>query len=114
MDIDPNNALMTGRARYPSLEGRVVFVTGGASGIGASVVEHFCDQGSRVAFVDVRSDLAEALASDIVARGLPRPWYRECDLRAAWPVGKMIDRLSRKLRFLSFTQSSQRLLLLAR
>ncbi len=81
MDTDPNNALMTGRARYPSLEGRVVFVTGGASGIGASVVEHFCDQGSRVAFVDVRSDLAEALASDIVARGLPRPWYRECDLR---------------------------------
>ncbi len=81
METDLNNALMPGRAKYPSLDGRVVLITGGASGIGASIVEHFCDQGSRVAFLDVRNDLAEALASDIVARGLPRPWYRECDLR---------------------------------
>ena len=81
METDLNNALMPGRAKYPSLDGRVVLVTGGASGIGAGIVEHFCDQGSRVAFLDVRSDLADALASDLAARGLPRPWYRECDLR---------------------------------
>ena len=81
MATDPNNALMPGRARYPSLAGRVVLITGGASGIGASIVEHFCDQGSRVAFLDVRSDLANSLVADIAARKLPRPWYRECDLR---------------------------------
>ena len=81
MPHDPNHALMPGRAQYPSLAGRVVFVTGGASGIGASLVEHFCDQGSRVAFVDVRSDLAAALVTQIAARGLPPPWYSECDLR---------------------------------
>ncbi|NDP42915.1 MAG: SDR family oxidoreductase, partial [Aromatoleum sp.] len=81
MEPDPNIALMPGRAQYPSLAGRVVFISGGASGIGASIVLHFCDQGSRVAFVDVRSDLAQALIADIAARGLPRPWYRECDLR---------------------------------
>ena len=39
-------------ARYPSLQGKVTLITGGASGIGASMVEHFAAQGSRVAFVD--------------------------------------------------------------
>ena len=81
MTHQPDASLMTGGARYPSLAGRTVFVTGGASGIGSSIVEHFCDQGSRVAFVDVRTDLATALVAGIAARGLPPPWYRECDLR---------------------------------
>jgi NAD(P)-dependent dehydrogenase (short-subunit alcohol dehydrogenase family) len=40
-------------ATYPSLGGRVVLVTGGARGIGASIVERFCTQGSRVAFLDL-------------------------------------------------------------
>ncbi|MBM3627176.1 MAG: 3-oxoacyl-ACP reductase, partial [Alphaproteobacteria bacterium] len=40
-------------ATYPSLRDRPVFVTGGGSGIGDSVVEHFCAQGSRVTFVDL-------------------------------------------------------------
>ncbi|MCP4303592.1 MAG: 3-oxoacyl-ACP reductase, partial [bacterium] len=38
-------------SRYPSLEGQVVFVTGGGSGIGAGTVEAFAEQGARVAFV---------------------------------------------------------------
>ena len=81
MHPDPNNALLPGRANFPSLKGRVVLVTGGASGIGASIVEHFCDQGSRVAFLDVRDDLAAVLISDLAARGLPPPWFQKCDLR---------------------------------
>ena len=35
-------------AIYPSLEGRSVFITGGGSGIGESLVEHFCRQGAKV------------------------------------------------------------------
>ena len=44
---------MTRTASYPSLEDRVAFVTGGGSGIGASIVEHLCAQRARVAFVDI-------------------------------------------------------------
>ena len=39
-------------ATYPSLRGRVVLVTGGASGIGAEIVAQFARQGSHVAFLD--------------------------------------------------------------
>ncbi|HJW10291.1 MAG TPA: 3-oxoacyl-ACP reductase, partial [Albitalea sp.] len=35
-------------ARYPSLQGRVVFLTGGSSGMGADMVAHFAAQGARV------------------------------------------------------------------
>jgi NAD(P)-dependent dehydrogenase (short-subunit alcohol dehydrogenase family) len=41
-----------GFARYPSLAGKVVLVTGGASGIGAEVVAAFAGQDARVAFLD--------------------------------------------------------------
>ena len=62
-------------ARYPSLEGRVVLVTGGASGIGASLVEHFADQRARIAFLDIDRPAGEAVAARTGALFLP------CDLR---------------------------------
>ena len=40
-------------ARYPSLLDRVVFITGGGSGIGAAMVEAFVAQKANVAFVDI-------------------------------------------------------------
>ena len=39
-------------ADYPSLAGRGVFITGGATGIGAALVEAFHGQGAKVAFID--------------------------------------------------------------
>ena len=39
--------------KYYDLENKRVFVTGGGSGIGASIVEHFCKQDSEVYFVDI-------------------------------------------------------------
>ena len=68
-------------ASYPSLEDRAVFVTGGGSGIGASIVEHLCEQRARVAFVDILREASQALVERIRARGLPPPAFIPCDLR---------------------------------
>jgi D-xylose 1-dehydrogenase len=68
-------------ASYPSLEDRVVFVTGGGSGIGASIVEHLCAQRARVTFVDIQREVSEALVTRVAARGLPAPSFIGCDLR---------------------------------
>jgi len=46
------------QVKYYDLENKNVFVSGGGSGIGASIVEHFCEQGSNVFFVDI--DLGES------------------------------------------------------
>ncbi len=40
-------------AKYFDLKNKKVFITGGGSGIGASIVEHFCEQNSEVYFVDI-------------------------------------------------------------
>src|SRR5439155_19444984 len=68
-------------ASYPSLEARVAFVTGGGSGIGASIVEHLCAQHARVAFVDIDRVSSEALVKTITDRGHPAPTFIPCDLR---------------------------------
>ena len=68
-------------ARYPSLEGRSVLVTGGGSGIGAQIVRRFCEQGSRVAFLDVDRSASELLVDEIEAQGVKPPSFLPCDLR---------------------------------
>jgi NAD(P)-dependent dehydrogenase (short-subunit alcohol dehydrogenase family) len=50
-------------AIYPSLKGRSVFVSGGGSGIGASIVEHLAAQGSKVAFVDINEPASKEVAA---------------------------------------------------
>jgi NAD(P)-dependent dehydrogenase (short-subunit alcohol dehydrogenase family) len=68
-------------ATYPSLRDRVVFVTGGGSGIGASIVEHFVEQGSRVAFVDIDRAAAEGMCQRVEADARHKPLYMYCDVR---------------------------------
>jgi NAD(P)-dependent dehydrogenase (short-subunit alcohol dehydrogenase family) len=68
---------MQPKATYPDLAGRSVFITGGGSGIGASLTEAFASQGSKVAFVDIARDASEALA----ARLPNAPLFIPCDIR---------------------------------
>jgi NAD(P)-dependent dehydrogenase (short-subunit alcohol dehydrogenase family) len=68
-------------AVYPSLKGRVTLITGGASGIGESLVEHFCAQGARVTFVDIAADAAQRLVERVKAKGHAAPRFIRCDLK---------------------------------
>lgn len=72
---------MSSWANYPSLKGRSVFVSGGGSGIGAQIVRRFCEQGSKVAFVDVDRGASEALVDTLAGEGVTAPMFIHCDLR---------------------------------
>jgi NAD(P)-dependent dehydrogenase (short-subunit alcohol dehydrogenase family) len=64
------------RAAYPSLAGKRVLVTGGATGIGAALVEGFARQGARVVFLDIDETAGSALAGRIDGAT-----FIACDLR---------------------------------
>jgi D-xylose 1-dehydrogenase len=68
------------RARYPSLAGKRVLVTGGASGIGEGLVEAFVGQGARVLFCDIADDAARAVVARLAPGAAHAPLYRRCDL----------------------------------
>ena len=84
-------------AVYPSLRDRVVFITGGASGIGAEHVAQFCEQGAKVAFVDIADDAARALVARIGAAGHSPPLYRHCDLKDVIALQAVIAEIGRQL-----------------
>jgi NAD(P)-dependent dehydrogenase (short-subunit alcohol dehydrogenase family) len=70
-------------AQYPSLRDAMVLITGGASGIGAAMVEHFALQASRVAFLDVDDASAANLVQQLQPRVLHYPYFVHCDLTDA-------------------------------
>jgi len=67
-------------ARYASLEGKRIFVTGGGSGIGEAIVAAFVDQGAVVAFVDILEEESEALVERLRGSGPHAPVFRRCDI----------------------------------
>lgn len=88
---------MSNYATYPSLKDRAVFVTGGGSGIGAAIVENFCAQGSKVAFVDIAREASEALVKSIAARKLPAPLFIPCDITDTAALQQAIAETKQKL-----------------
>lgn len=73
----------TTSAVYSSLEGKVVVVTGGASGIGEAIVEAFVSQKSRVLFLDIQDDPASSLIARLRRLDFAPPDYFHCDLSNA-------------------------------
>ena len=80
-------------AQYPSLDGKSVLVTGGASGIGAEIVRAFAGQGARVGFLDLDGEASAALAADLG----DAVSFELCDLRdidaLRAVIGALRDRL---------------------
>ena len=72
---------------YPSLSGQHVFITGGGSGIGASIVEAFANAGSIVTFVDIDINASTALANRFT-----NVTFESCDIRNIETLRSVIDK----------------------
>jgi len=84
-------------AIYPSLRDRLVFISGGSSGIGAELVRAFAHQGARVAFCGTREEGGRDLSEELRAAGCAQPWYRACDVRDVAAYQALLEQLMQEL-----------------
>ncbi len=87
-------------AIYPSLENKVVVISGGASGIGASIVENFLQQGSKVAFLDKEENLGKNLVKDL-SNFKHKPVFKHCDVTNITKLKNTIDQIKDELGMIS-------------
>ncbi|WP_435200511.1 SDR family NAD(P)-dependent oxidoreductase [Qipengyuania sp. 902] len=84
------------QANYPSLRGRKVIISGGASGIGEGIVEGFARQGAAVAFVDLMEKPSHALIERLSDAEI-EPIFHHCDITDCddytRKIAQMIDAL---------------------
>lgn len=80
-------------ANYPSLSGKTVFVTGGASGIGEEIVRAFASQNARVGFVDIDRETSEKLATELGDNIA----YEHCDLKDIASLKTAFEALATRL-----------------
>ena len=73
-------------------------VTGGAEGIGESIVEHFAHQGSRVVFIDIQSAAAEKLIHRLEAANAPAPVFLRCDLTDMDALSSTVAQIGRQFK----------------
>jgi D-xylose 1-dehydrogenase len=81
--------------RYPSLRDVLVVITGGASGIGAAMVEQFARQGSQVAFLDIDEESADKLIKHFSSHVAYAPGFVHCDLTDIAALRSAIARIEK-------------------
>jgi len=79
-------------AIYPDLEGKSVLVTGGGSGIGASIVRAFARQKAKVGFLDIARDPSTRLVDELATEGFSVR-YEYCDVTNIDHLRAAIDAL---------------------
>ncbi|KAB8065914.1 SDR family NAD(P)-dependent oxidoreductase [Janthinobacterium violaceinigrum] len=84
-------------AKYGSLRGKRVFITGGGSGIGESLVAEFAAQGALVAFVDIAVEASEGLCRRLAEAGWTAPLFRHCDITDIASLQAVMAELAAKL-----------------
>ncbi|KAK4796407.1 hypothetical protein SAY86_028733 [Trapa natans] len=71
------------------LQEKVALVTGGASGIGESIVRLFHKHGAKVCFADVQDNLAQEVLESFT--GNPNVHYLHCDVTSEEDVSRAVD-----------------------
>ena len=69
------------KVEYFDLRGKRALVSGGASGIGASIVEHLCEQGVEVYFFDINKNEAKKTINKIKKKKFKTPSFVECNIK---------------------------------
>jgi NAD(P)-dependent dehydrogenase (short-subunit alcohol dehydrogenase family) len=72
------------------LDGRVAFITGGASGIGEGTARRFAQEGARVVLADMQPEQGERVRAQIEADG-GQAMFVECDVSDPAAVQRAID-----------------------
>jgi D-xylose 1-dehydrogenase len=83
-------------AVYSDLQGQVVLVTGGGSGIGEAIVRQFAAQRARVAFIDIAVEPSRTLVQDLEASGVTAH-FEACDLTDIAALQQAIGALRTRL-----------------
>lgn len=91
---------MTELACYPSLKDKLVVITGGASGIGESIVKNFLEQNSRVVFIDKEKKLGEELVKNLNNHKYT-PVFKQCNLIDISELKKKIVEIQKELGLIS-------------
>ena len=78
------------KVKYFDLKNKRVFISGGGSGIGASIVEHFCEQNSEVYFIDIDVKASNKLIKSIKKKKLKAPNFIECNILDVKKLQKII------------------------
>ena len=80
-------------ASYPSLRGKNILITGGASGIGKELVKAFSEQGSNVGFLDLNNEAGKQLCIDIGKN----VFFQKSDLKEVGNLKSSIEKLRTKI-----------------
>jgi NAD(P)-dependent dehydrogenase (short-subunit alcohol dehydrogenase family) len=78
-------------AIYPCLKGKRVVITGGATGIGAAIVQAFAAQGAQVAFLDILEKEGKALCAEL-AGSTHQPTFYKCDLKDVDAITRFFEK----------------------